>query len=105
MNRKLCTSIKTCGEDIKSYPPVPGDRMQERGTQWKATVQSEHGASSLCRRVREGGERTGRPGLIMDLKFVCRNAHVHARRWDAQLQNAPKTKERRKSVTCLITCP
>lgn len=57
LNGKLCTSIKTCGEDIKSYSPAPGDRMQEGGTQWKTTVQSEHGASSLCRRAKEAGEK------------------------------------------------
>lgn len=79
LKRKLCTSLKTCGEDIKSYTLAPGDRMHEGGTQWKATVQSEHGASSLCRRVREGGE-TGQPGLIMYLKFVYRNAHLQVTR-------------------------
>lgn len=33
LNGKLCTSIKTRGGDIKSYTPVPGDRMQEGGMQ------------------------------------------------------------------------
>ncbi len=33
LNGKLCTSIKTRGGDIKSYTPVPGDRMQEGGKQ------------------------------------------------------------------------
>lgn len=41
LNRKLCTSIKTCRGNIKSYTPVPGDRMQNGGTQWKTTVKSE----------------------------------------------------------------
>ena len=31
LNGKLCTSIKTRGGDIKSYTPVPGDRMLEGG--------------------------------------------------------------------------
>lgn len=31
LNGKLCSSIKTRGGDIKSYTPVPGDRMQEGG--------------------------------------------------------------------------
>ena len=75
LNRKLCTSIKTCGEDIKSYTPVLGDRLQEAGTQRKATVPSERRDCSLCRREKSGGE-TGRPGLIMYLKFVYRNAYV-----------------------------
>lgn len=31
LNGKLCSSIKTRWGDIKSYTPVPGDRMQEGG--------------------------------------------------------------------------
>lgn len=56
LNGKLCTSIKTWGEDIKSYTPLPGDRMQEGKTQCKATVQSESRAFSPRRRIRKGGE-------------------------------------------------
>lgn len=47
LNGKLCTSIKTRRGDIKSYTPVPGDRMQEGGgMQCKATVPSASPASS-----------------------------------------------------------
>lgn len=53
MNRKLCTSIKTRGGDIKSYTPVPGDRMHEGGKQWKATVQSELGRRGVEERREE----------------------------------------------------
>lgn len=56
LNGKLCTSIKTWGEDIKSYTPLPGDRMQEGKTQCEATVQSESRAFSPRRRIRKGGE-------------------------------------------------
>lgn len=56
MNGKLCTSIKTWGEHIKSHPPMPGDRMQEGKTQCEATVQSESRDFSPRRRIREGGE-------------------------------------------------
>lgn len=56
LNGKLCTSIKTWGEHIKSHPPVPGDRMQEGKTQCEATVQSESQAFSPRRRTGEGGE-------------------------------------------------
>lgn len=78
LNGKLCTSIKTCGEDIKSYTPVPGDRMQEGGDAMQrdssiripgflAVPQGEK------RRRRE--RETGQLGLIMYLELVYRNAH------------------------------
>lgn len=57
LNGKLCTSIKTRRGDIKSYTPVPGDRMQEGGMQWKATVQSEPWAFSLCSGWRKGEQQ------------------------------------------------
>lgn len=69
LNRKLCTSIKTRRGDIKSYTPVPGDRMQERGTQWKATVQSDSRAFSLSQGEVEETE-TGQLCLIMYLELV-----------------------------------
>lgn len=53
LNRKLCTSIKTRGGDIKSYTPAPGDRMHEGGKQWKATVQSELGRRGVEERREE----------------------------------------------------
>lgn len=56
LNGKLCTSIKTRREHIKSHTPVPGDRMQEGKTQCEATVQSESRAFLPRRRIREGGE-------------------------------------------------
>lgn len=60
LNGKLCTSIKTRGGDIKSYTPVPGDRMQEGGKQWKATVQSESlGFSHRGRRKRREARQDG----------------------------------------------
>lgn len=63
LNGKLCTSIKTWGEHIKSHTPVAGDRMQEGRTQCEATVQSESRAFSPRRRIREGGEER-RGGLV-----------------------------------------
>lgn len=71
LNGKLCTSIKTRGGDIKSYTPVPGDRMQEGGMQWKATVQSESPAFSSSQGGRgEEGRETGQLCLIMYLELV-----------------------------------
>lgn len=58
LNGKLCTSIKTRGKDIKSYTPVPGDRMREGGMQWKATVQSK--SPWLSHRAEGGGREEGR---------------------------------------------
>lgn len=95
LNGKLCTSIKTCGEDIKSYTPVPGDRMQEGGMQCKATVQSESQAFSPRRRVRKGGKgyRTARFNNVLGISvqectIMCKiHGVIH------QLQNEPKTKE------------
>lgn len=57
LNGKLCTSIKTWGEHIKSHTPVPGDRMREGKTQCEATVQSESRAFLPRRRIRKGGGR------------------------------------------------
>lgn len=75
--------------------------MQEGGTQWKATVQSEHGASSLCRRVREGGrDGTTRFNNVLGIRvqeFTCAS--------ETQLRNAPKTKEKWKSGSYLKLWP
>lgn len=63
LNGKLCTSIKTRGEHIKSHTPMPGDRMQEGEMQYEATVQSESPGflATPQDRGRRGGE-TGRLG-------------------------------------------
>lgn len=68
MNRKLCTSIKTRGGDIKSYTPVPGDRMQERGTQWKATVQSD--SRAFFTELGVGGDRTAMFNNVLGISVV-----------------------------------
>lgn len=53
LNRKLCTSIKTCRGDIKSYTPVPGERMQDG----VGGVQSESPACAPSRGAVEEEER------------------------------------------------
>lgn len=62
LNRKLCTSIKTRGGDIKSYTPAPGDRMHEGGEAMES--------DSSIRVGKEGcggkeGRETGQLCLIM----------------------------------------
>lgn len=92
LNGKLCTSIKTRRRDIKSYTPVPGDRMQEGGVQWKATVQSESTDFSPSMGWREKRERARTAmfnnvlGIsVVECTIVCK---IHDMIW---LQNEQKT--------------
>lgn len=55
MNGKLWTAIKTRGEDIKSYTPVPGDRMQE-GSNGRRQFNQNH--VFFFQRSGDGADRT-----------------------------------------------
>lgn len=93
MNGKLCTSIKTRGGDIKSYTPVPGDRMQEGGMQWKATVQSVSPAFSPCREGwRKGGKRD-RTAMFNNVTGISVLECTMVWKIQDVIQNEPKTKE------------
>lgn len=78
--------------------------MQEGGTQWKATVQSEHGlprcAAGWGKEERDG---TARFNNVLEIRVQeCTRASDTVRH---TLQNAPKTKEKWKSGSHLKMCP
>lgn len=74
MNGKLCTAIKTRGEDIKSYTPVPGDRMQE-GSNGRRQFNQNHVFFSKD----QGMVQTGQRCLIMYLELEYKNVQRRER--------------------------
>lgn len=67
MNRKLCTSIKTRSEDIKSYTLVPGDRMQEGGCNARRQFNQNPGLSHCAAGLgKTGTDRTARFNNVLE---------------------------------------
>lgn len=95
LNGKLCTSIKTRGEDIKSYTAVPGDRMQEGGCNGRRQFNQNPRLSQRAAGWRRAGKRDRTamfnnvlPLSVVECTIVCK---IHGA---IKLWNEPKRNDR-----------